>query len=126
MHNQRELFPSQRPKNSLLEPLKNGDCLKCHSTGYGKDLKYFETSFNMSEGIQCEECHNPGSEYSKYQNMITHENFKSNSGERGDLKKCYKCHSNNMADKNLAKCPFQTKNFNSETAFKLIKHSIPK
>jgi hypothetical protein len=113
-------------KNAFTEPLKNDDCLKCHSTGYGMEMKYYETSFNLSEGVQCEECHKPGNEYSKYQNMITLDNFKSNGGEKGNLKDCYKCHSYNVNDKKLSRCPFQTKNFHAETAFKLISHSVPK
>jgi len=112
-------------KNSIAEPLKNESCLKCHSTGFGLEIKYFETSFNLSEGIQCEECHNRGSEYSKYQNMISRESFESNGGDSGKLKNCYKCHSSNINDKSLAVCPFQSKNFNAEESFKLIKHSIP-
>lgn len=113
-------------KNKIIEPLKNPDCLKCHSTGYKMELKYFETSFNLSEGIQCEACHKPGSEYSKYQNMISIEKFKSNGGEKGNIKDCYQCHAANIKDNKTVKCPFQIKNFNAAEAFKLIKHSVPK
>jgi cytochrome c peroxidase len=113
-------------KKGLPEPLKNDACLKCHSSGYGMELKYFETSFDMSEGIQCEECHKPGNEYSKYQNMISYDKFKSNGGEKGNLKDCYRCHSYDVKNDKLFKCPFQNKNFNFESAFKLIKHSISK
>jgi len=113
-------------KNKITDPLKNMDCLKCHSTGYSREIKYFESSFNLMEGVQCESCHNPGSEYSKYQIMISNGKFIGNGGEEGNLKDCYKCHSANVSDNKSVKCPFQLKNFNAESSFQLIKHSIPK
>ena len=110
-------------KQNISEPIKNSSCLKCHSTGFDKDIKYFESSFNLTEGVQCEACHNPGSEYSKYQNMISNKEFIANGGEEGNLKDCYSCHSGDVNNKNNPKCPFQKNNFNAEQSFKLIKHS---
>ena len=42
------------------EPQKSAQCLKCHSTGQGGS---FLSSFSVDEGIGCEACHGPGSEY---------------------------------------------------------------
>ena len=48
------------------------ECLQCHVTGYGKDAKMFEKSFSMEDGIQCEACHGPGSEYKSMKTMKDH------------------------------------------------------
>jgi YVTN family beta-propeller protein len=42
------------------EPQKSPQCLKCHSTGQGGP---FLSSFSVDEGVGCEACHGPGSEY---------------------------------------------------------------
>jgi len=39
------------------------ECLSCHVTGYGKDKSLFMPTFNMQDGVQCEACHGPGSDY---------------------------------------------------------------
>ncbi len=44
----------------------DADCLKCHTTGYGKPGGF--TSIEETPklaGVQCEGCHGPGSEYAK-------------------------------------------------------------
>lgn len=38
-------------------------CLKCHVTGYGADSSLFTEGFVKEEGVQCESCHGPGSDY---------------------------------------------------------------
>lgn len=48
------------------------ECLTCHVTGYGKDAKMFDKSFSMEEGVQCEACHGPGSEYKNMKTMKDH------------------------------------------------------
>lgn len=46
-----------------IEPSKNSKCLKCHTTGYGSDVKHFGPKFKTEEGVQCEACHGAGSAY---------------------------------------------------------------
>lgn len=52
-------------EKGIEDPQKNGDCLKCHVTAFNvsQDLK-MET-FTLEEGVSCEACHGPGSEYKK-------------------------------------------------------------
>ncbi|MFB3904038.1 MAG: multiheme c-type cytochrome [Acidobacteriota bacterium] len=45
------------------DPQHSGECLKCHTTGHGADPSAFASSFNPAEGVGCEACHGPGSEY---------------------------------------------------------------
>lgn len=40
-------------------------CLKCHVLGKDIDPSEMEATFNKEEGVQCETCHGPGSEYKK-------------------------------------------------------------
>jgi len=42
---------------------KAPECLKCHTTGYGQEEKWYGKQFKLSEGISCEACHGPGDDY---------------------------------------------------------------
>ena len=45
------------------EPQESSMCLGCHSTGaHVEDWEKDET-FHVEDGVQCEKCHGPGSEY---------------------------------------------------------------
>lgn len=44
-------------KNGITEPKSDVKCLKCHTTGGG------ESGVTAKEGVGCEACHGPGSEY---------------------------------------------------------------
>ncbi len=45
------------------DPRKAPECLKCHSTGFREGSDAFLPSFSVDEGVGCEACHGPGSEY---------------------------------------------------------------
>jgi YVTN family beta-propeller protein len=45
------------------EPQKSAACLKCHTTGYGQEAGRLSGSFTVADGVGCEACHGPGSEY---------------------------------------------------------------
>lgn len=48
-------------KKGLSKPASESpECLKCHVTGYGKDL---EKTFKVEQGVQCESCHGAASAY---------------------------------------------------------------
>ena len=44
-------------------PQQNDACLKCHVTGWGKPATAFEATFKKEDGVSCESCHGPGSDY---------------------------------------------------------------
>ena len=46
------------------DPQRAAECLQCHSTGYREGPEAFADSFSIDEGVGCEACHGPGSEYS--------------------------------------------------------------
>ncbi len=39
------------------------NCLKCHVLGKDMDPSEFTETFDKKDGVQCESCHGPGSEY---------------------------------------------------------------
>lgn len=47
-------------KLSIKEPSEDLKCLKCHTTGGGKNKK------TIHEGVGCEACHGPGSDYYEF------------------------------------------------------------
>jgi hypothetical protein len=113
-------------QQKVIDPIRNESCLKCHTTSFGESRDRITNHFNIEDGIQCEECHNPGSEYSKYEIMVSREKFISMGGEISNKLKCYKCHSPSLANKNFNKCPFQRENFNYQIFLNKIEHPIPK
>jgi YVTN family beta-propeller protein len=44
-------------------PQRSDRCLACHATGGGEPAGRFLESFDPAQGVQCESCHGPGSEY---------------------------------------------------------------
>ena len=51
----------------IEDPLKSEKCLSCHTTAAGK--KNVDASYDITEGVGCESCHGPGSEYKKMSTM---------------------------------------------------------
>ncbi|HET6203025.1 MAG TPA: cytochrome c family protein [Planctomycetota bacterium] len=80
-------------KLGIEDPQKSEKCLKCHSTGYGSKPEEFAATFKPTEGVGCESCHGPGSDYHK-------EEVHAKSREAGlaagiripDEKTCVRCH----------------------------------
>ena len=44
-------------------------CLKCHATGYDLAADKLGKGFKIEDGVQCETCHGPGSEYKSMKTM---------------------------------------------------------
>jgi hypothetical protein len=124
-----ETLASDRAKELALKkgvegnPQKTKECLECHVTGYGLDSTAFAESFKMEDGVQCESCHGPGSEYksikimskSKYteQREAQHELALKAGLVVPDEKTCLKCHN----DRSPA-----FKGFDFKTSYEKIKH----
>lgn len=45
------------------DPQKSGQCLECHATAAGEPAGRLTEHFDPAQGVQCESCHGPGSEY---------------------------------------------------------------
>jgi YVTN family beta-propeller protein len=44
-------------------PIKSRVCLGCHTTAYDTETWERDEAFHFEDGVQCERCHGPGSEY---------------------------------------------------------------
>ncbi len=93
------------------------ECLKCHVTGYGVD-KSLTAVLKMEDGIQCESCHGPGSDYKSI--PIMKDKAKAEAAglvlATDDPKLCTQCHN--------SKSP-TFKEFKYKEAWEKIKHPIP-
>ena len=65
--------------DKIAKELGHGDkaveapaCLKCHVTGNDLPEARFDKKFSMEDGVQCETCHGPGSEYKSMKIMKDH------------------------------------------------------
>ena len=46
-------------------PQTSDECLKCHVTAFGAAAEAKAESYDQAEGVGCEACHGPGSDYKK-------------------------------------------------------------
>ncbi len=49
------------------------ECLFCHASGWDVDQVSLEKGFKIEDGVQCETCHGPGSEYKSFKIMKNRE-----------------------------------------------------
>lgn len=95
------------------------DCLKCHASGYNVDATLIGKKFNVADGVQCETCHGPGSDYQK----LTIMKDKAKAIENGLIfyekpeELCVTCHN--------SESPTFTE-FKFEEMWSKIKHEVPK
>lgn len=52
-----------KQKGFTIPAYENPECLKCHASGYNVDASLIGAKFKIEDGVQCETCHGPGSEY---------------------------------------------------------------
>ena len=52
-----------KEKGHSTKAAETPECLKCHVTGYDIDASLLRKKFKIEDGVQCETCHGPGSEY---------------------------------------------------------------
>lgn len=78
------------PKSAAQTP----ECLKCHATGYDLPTERMGSKFNVTDGVQCETCHGPGSEYRSLHIMKNRELSEKNGLFIPDSKEefCKGCH----------------------------------
>lgn len=93
-------------------------CLGCHST-LGRPAANPAEAPLLEEGVGCERCHGPGSNYSDFNTMIDRERFTSRGGVTGSLEDCHQCHSRQSGGD---ACPFERTSFNADSAWKRIAH----
>jgi hypothetical protein len=108
-------------KKGIADPQKSQDCLKCHDTAAGVAAAQLAPTFKPGEGVGCEVCHGPGSEYKSMQVMKDIDAGKVK-GEtvglvKSDEKLCVTCHNEQSPS---------FKGFNFAEMSKKIAHPTPK
>ena len=61
----RKLIKLPKIRDFTTPAAETPQCLKCHVLGKDIDPAELESTFNKEDGVQCETCHGPGSEYKK-------------------------------------------------------------
>lgn len=78
---------------------QDAECLKCHTTGYGHESGFKDSSNASLAGISCEACHGPGGEHARHALRFVDEgiteagmNRLRTSIQRLAVDQCVKCH----------------------------------
>jgi hypothetical protein len=79
----------------LKKPAKESpECLECHVTAFGVPASLLDAKFDIKDGVQCEGCHGPGSDYKS--NAVMKDRTKALAVGMilgsNDEKLCLKCH----------------------------------
>jgi hypothetical protein len=101
-------------------PDQADDCVRCHSTAFGLKPEQMAKPLKISDGVQCETCHGPGSDYRKKSVMSDEKKAKAAGLLLPDEKTCTKCHNKDSPTWDAAK------GFDFEAMKKKIAHAIPK
>ncbi len=103
-------------------PSESGDCLKCHATAYGLTADQLKKDpLVMENGVGCESCHGPGSNYKSKKTMADHDLSVAGGMLEPDKdeKICTGCHNDESPTWDAAK------GFNFEERKEEIAHKIP-
>ena len=103
-------------------PSEAKECLKCHMTGHGLPATAFKKKpLKAADGVQCESCHGPGSDYKKKKTMSDRDkSIAAGMWEPGkDEKICQKCHNDESPTWDA------DKGFDYEERKEEIAHPIP-
>jgi len=102
----------------------NEKCLGCHTTGHGKALAAGKTAAQM-QGVQCEACHGPGSEYKAMAVMKVKADALKKGLVEANEKVCAGCHAADLP-KDCWGAATAAPKFEFAAALKKIEHHIPK
>ena len=107
-------------EKGIADPQKSDACLKCHVTGHGQPANMLGPKYKIEEGVGCESCHGPGSEY-KTMKVMKDITAKKVAAETVGLLKptkevCITCHNSESPT---------YKEFNYAEFWKKIDHSRP-
>ena len=108
-----------KEKGFTTKAAETEQCLKCHATGYNVDASLLTDKFNISDGVQCETCHGPGSEY-KSKKIMEDKKLAVENGLKiyDNIEElCVKCHNEESPS---------FKGFNFKEMWAKIEHSVPK
>jgi hypothetical protein len=111
-----------KKKGITTPPHETDQCVKCHATAHGVTPEMTaKAPLKLSDGVQCESCHGPGSDYRKKKTMSDHDKaVAAGMWEPGKNEKiCLACHNDESPTWDPAK------GFDYKAAKKAIAHPIP-
>ena len=76
------------------DPQASPKCLRCHGAGSALDEDHFLPEYDRGDGVQCESCHGPGSEYHPEAVMRDPRAARQAGLQPVTEKTCLKCHEN--------------------------------
>lgn len=118
-----EALKIAKEKGIKGSPDQAPECLQCHQTAYGVEASLIGPRFNKQDGVQCEACHGPGSDYMKMNIMKNEKEAVANglvlvSVSDGSAEQlCERCHNK--------KSP-TFKSFDFKSMWSQIAHPVPK
>ena len=101
-----------------IEPHTSPICLGCHTTAYNADGWERDNSFHFEDGVQCELCHGPGSDYIAAETMRNREKSVNAGLKYPEKRDCLVCHK----EKNSHVTVLNSKIFVYEEGRQTIKH----
>ncbi len=104
-------------KLGIENPQKSDKCLVCHVTGFAADKSLKDTTLTLAEGVSCEACHGPGSDYKAMSIMKDRAKAVAAGLLIPTEKTCLTCHN----EKSPTYKPFKFAEMNKQIA-----HMIPK
>lgn len=97
------------------------DCLPCHTT-IGREVWHEGEEKLLKEGVGCERCHGPGSEYTPSIVMRDAEEFRLHGGSGGSLQECGSCHRTSTGN-DVSGCPVDTSRISPIEDWRAMGHS---
>lgn len=118
-----------KEKGIVGPPSEADECLKCHATASGLGPEDFaKKPLLLTDGVQCESCHGPGSAYRKKKIMADHDKSVEKGLVMPDSETCLTCHNDESPSWDPAKYTLAdgtTAGFDFDQAAEEIKHPIP-
>ncbi|MCR4414285.1 MAG: beta-propeller fold lactonase family protein [Thermoguttaceae bacterium] len=105
-----------------VEPQESPMCLGCHATGAEAEDWEKDDAFSLKDGVQCEKCHGPGSEYADPKVMMDRKLAMSKGLVIPSLDTCRMCHLEKGSHTAVLKRP----PIDIDEAIQKIAHPTPK
>ncbi len=104
-----------------MEPQESAMCLGCHATASEAEPWERDATFSIKEGVQCEMCHGPGSEYMDAKVMMNRDAAMMAGLKMPTKEDCLNCH----AEKGSHRIVLGPDTYNLEKAWQTIAHPTP-
>jgi len=104
-----------------VEPQESPLCLGCHATGAEAEAWEKDPTFHIEDGVQCEKCHGPGSEYAEAEIMMDRQKAMAAGLKIFTQADCLTCH--NVKGSHVA--VLSKPKLDMEKAWKTIAHPTP-